>query len=199
MRLVYGTIRFFEDETRIFEILLDRKVQKFYLTRSQYKKFKPYLSEGLVVHFTCKDDKIHQAGYSVYEVISFIKMVRHMPRKTIVYYDLSTIKQGVKKIINRDGYRMFLDLEFTMPPHGYTHGSGFVSEIIQYGFCLEDEEGQIINYTAWLANNDFYVSKASLTSLTVKGHAYEDGVISKKSDKEVTNTCEDTEGQTLRK
>lgn len=148
MRLVYGTIRFFEDETRIFEILLDRKVQKFYLTRSQYKKFKPYLSEGLVVHFTCKDDKIHQAGYSVYEVISFIKMVRHMPRKTIVYYDLSTIKQGVKKIINRDGYRMFLDLEFTMPPHGYTHGSGFVSEIIQYGFCLEDETGQIIT-TEW--------------------------------------------------
>lgn len=62
-----------------------------------------------------------------------------------------------------------------------------------------NEEGQIINYTAWLANNDFYVSKASLTSLTVKGHAYEDGVISKKSDKEVTNTCLDTEGQTLRK
>ncbi len=148
MRLVYGTIRNFTDETRIFEILLDNRIQMFYLSRSQYKKFKPYLSEGLVVHFTCKSEKIEQSGYHVYEVISFIKMIRHLPRKTIVYYDLSTIKQGVKKIINRDGYRMFLDLEFTMPPHGYNHAGNFVSEIIQYGLYLEDSSGNLIT-TDW--------------------------------------------------
>lgn len=144
MRLVYGAIRGFSDETRIFEILINHKVEMFYLSRSQYKKFRPYLSEGLVVHFTCHEERTMQSGYKVYEVTSFIKMMRHLPRKTIVYYDLSTIKQGVKKILNREGYRLFLDLEFTMPPHGYLHGGGFVSEIIQYGFCLEDEEGNII-------------------------------------------------------
>lgn len=148
MRLVYGTIRGFSDETRIFEILIDNKVEMFYLTRSQYKKFKPYISEGLVVHFTCKDLRIKQSGYMVYEVVGFIKMLRHLPRKTIVYYDISTIKQGVKKVVNRSGYRMFLDLEFTMPPHGYVHGGGFVSEIIQYGLVLEDEEGNIVT-TEW--------------------------------------------------
>lgn len=148
MRLVYGTIRGFSDDTRIFEILLNHKVQMFYLSRSQYKKFKPYISEGLVVHFTCKDERIEQSRYKVYEVISFVKMMRHLPRKTIIYYDLSTIKQGVKKILNRDGYRMFLDLEFTMPPHGYSHGGGFVSEIIQYGFYLEDSDGNAIS-TDW--------------------------------------------------
>ena len=45
MRLVYGTIRGFSDDTRIFEILLNHKVQMFYLSRSQYKKFKPYISD----------------------------------------------------------------------------------------------------------------------------------------------------------
>lgn len=73
MRLVYGTIRGFSDDTRIFEILLNHKIQMFYLSRSQYKKFKPYISEGLVVHFTCKDERIEQSGYKVYEVISFVK------------------------------------------------------------------------------------------------------------------------------
>lgn len=148
MRLVYGTIRGFNEELRIFEILVDNKVEMFYLTRSQFKKFRPYLSEGLVVHFTCKENRIKQNNYMVYEVISFIKMLRHLPRKTVVYYDLSTIKQGVKKILNRDGYRMFLDLEFTMPPHGYVHGGGFVAEIIQYGIYLEDSSGNLIT-TEW--------------------------------------------------
>ena len=60
MKLVYGTIRGFSDETRVFEILQNNKVEMYYLTRSQYKKFKPYIDEGLVVHFTCKDTKTKQ-------------------------------------------------------------------------------------------------------------------------------------------
>lgn len=144
MQLIRGTIRNFDEDTRIFEILFNKRIQFFYLTRSQFKKFRAYLNEGLVVHFTCKDEKIKQSGIMVYEVIHFIKMLRHLPRKTNVYYDLSTIKQGVKKIFNRDGYRLFLDLEFTMPPHGYVHGGGFVSEIIQYGFYLEDAQGNFV-------------------------------------------------------
>lgn len=144
MQLIRGTIRNFDEDTRIFEILVHKRIQFFYLTRSQFKKFRAYLNEGLVVHFTCKDEKIKQSGIMVYEVIHFIKMLRHLPRKTNVYYDLSSIKQGVKKIFNRDGYRLFLDLEFTMPPHGYIHGGGFVSEIIQYGLYLEDSQGNYV-------------------------------------------------------
>ncbi len=144
MQLIRGTIRSFNDETRIFEILINKRIQYFYLTRSQYKKFKPYFNDGLVVHFTCKDERIKQSGLMVYEVIHFIKMLRHLPRKSIIYYDLSIIKQGVKRIFNRDGYRLFLDLEFTMPPHGYIHGGGFVAEIIQYGLYLEDSDGNLI-------------------------------------------------------
>lgn len=144
MQFVRGTIRYFDENTRIFEILIQKRIQYFYLTRSQFKKFKPYLNEGLVVHFTCKDERIKQSGFMVYEVIHFVKMLRHLPRKTIIYYDLSIIKKGVKKIFNRDGYRLFLDLEFTMPPHGYVHGGGFVAEIIQYGLYLEDDKGNLI-------------------------------------------------------
>ncbi len=144
MQLISGTIRSFDEETRIFEIVLHKRIQFFYLSRSQTKKFKPYLNEGLVVHFTCKDERVKINGVMAYEVIHFIKMLRHLPRKTIFYYDLSIIRKGVKKIFNRDGFRLFLDLEFTMPPHGYTHGGGFVAEIIQYGLYLEDQDGNLI-------------------------------------------------------
>lgn len=148
MQLVCGTIRGFSEENRIFEIRDKNRVKFYYLSRSQYKRFKPYLNEGLVVHFTCKETRTHQSGFLVYEVVHFIKMLRHLPRKTIVYYDISTIKQGVKKIFSRDGYRLFLDLEFSMPPYGYVHGNGFVSEIIEYGLYLEDNEGNLIT-TEW--------------------------------------------------
>ena len=148
MQLVCGTIRGFSEENRIFEIRDKNRVKFYYLSRSQYKRFKPYLNEGLVVHFTCKETRTNQSGFLVYEVVHFIKMLRHLPRKTIVYYDISTIKQGVKKIFSRDGYRLFLDLEFSMPPHEYVHGNGFVSEIIEYGLYLEDNEGNLIT-TEW--------------------------------------------------
>ena len=62
-----------------------------------------------------------------------------------------------------------------------------------------NEDGQVINYTAWLANDDFVVNKATLTNLNIKGKAHEDGKISKNNDMQVTNTCENTDGQTLRK
>lgn len=148
MQLVCGTIRGFSEENRIFEIRDKNRVKFYYLSRSQYKRFKPYLNEGLVVHFTCKETRTNQSGFLVYEVVHFIKMLRHLPRKTIVYYDISTIKQGVKKIFSRDGYRLFLDLEFSMPPHRYVHGNGFVSEIIEYGLYLEDNEENLIT-TEW--------------------------------------------------
>lgn len=54
MQLVCGTIRGFSEENRIFEIRDKNRVKFYYLSRSQYKRFKPYLNEGLVVHFTCK-------------------------------------------------------------------------------------------------------------------------------------------------
>ena len=46
MQLVCGTIRGFSEENRIFEIRDKNRVKFYYLSRSQYKRFKPYLNEG---------------------------------------------------------------------------------------------------------------------------------------------------------
>lgn len=144
MRQVCGRIRRIYPKERLFEILLRGKIEFFYLTRSQMKKFSPYLQEGLFVHFKCKADKTKRGPVMAQEVLTFVKLIDISHRNRTVYFDIDTIKRGVQKVLNRPGYRMFLDMEFTMPPYDYNNKQGFVTEIIQYGILIEDENGQVI-------------------------------------------------------
>ena len=52
---VCGQIRKINLDERIFEIKIKNRIEFFYFSRSQYKKFKPYLHEGLYVFFLCKE------------------------------------------------------------------------------------------------------------------------------------------------
>lgn len=147
MQTFCGRIRNVYIEDRIFEIYYKKRIYHFHLTRSQMKKFEPYLQDGLYVFFKAFDESKKYGRYMAYDVINFIKLVRHVGRKTIVYYDIQTIKEGVRKLLKKDGYRLFLDLEFTMPPYNYNHSSKeqFFSEIVQYGMYIEDSSGNIID------------------------------------------------------
>ena len=145
MHLVYGRVRKVHPKARIFEILKRNKIEYYYLSRSQMKKFNSYLQEGLFVYFNVSDELVLRGKYRAYEIINFVKLIRHRKRKPVVFFDLSTIKRGVSKIVNRPQYRMFLDMEFTMPPYNYDSGQPFASEVIQYGYYLEDESGAVID------------------------------------------------------
>lgn len=147
MQTFCGRIKAVYEEDRIFELFYKKRIYYFHLTRSQMKKFQPYLQEGLYVFFKAYDEEKKFGRFIAYDVINFIKLVRHVGRKTIVYYDIQTIKEGVKKLLKKDGYRLFIDLEFTMPPFNYSHNDEkkFFSEIVQYGMCLEDANGNIID------------------------------------------------------
>ena len=49
MEKICGRIRNVDFENRTFEIVKRKKIEFFYLTRSQMKKFKAYLQEDLLV------------------------------------------------------------------------------------------------------------------------------------------------------
>ena len=51
-----GKIRKIHTEDRVFEILIKGKIEFFYLSRSQMKKFNMYLQAGLFVYFVCKKE-----------------------------------------------------------------------------------------------------------------------------------------------
>ena len=54
----WGKIRNIDLDNRIFEIETKHKLEYYYFGRSQYKRFKPYLHEGLYVYFFCKDELV---------------------------------------------------------------------------------------------------------------------------------------------
>lgn len=147
MQTYCGMIRSVYQDERVFELLYKHRIIYFHLTRSQMKKFQPYLQDGLYVFFKAFDQTKRVGRFNCYDVINFVKLVRHVGKKIICYYDLQTIKEGVKKVLNKDGYRLFIDLEFTMPPYNYSHNSNqvFFSEIVQYGMYLEDPDGIVID------------------------------------------------------
>lgn len=150
MHLVYGRVRKVHPKARIFEILRRNKIEYYYLSRSQMKKFYSYLQEGLFVYFNVNDELVLRGKYRAYEIINFVKMIRHRQRRPVVFFDLTTIKRGVSNLINRPQYRLFLDMEFTMPPYNYDTGQPFASEVIQFGYFLEDESGAIIDSNSGL-------------------------------------------------
>lgn len=139
-----GKIRKIHTEDRVFEILIKGKVEFFYLSRSQMKKFNMYLQIGLFVYFTCKDESVVRGKFKAYEVINFTKMIYIKGRRRTVYFDIDTIKKGVASILNRQTNKMFLDMEFTMPSYDFNNEKPFVTEIIQYGILIENSDGQVI-------------------------------------------------------
>ena len=139
-----GKIRKIHTEERVFEILIKGKIEFFYLSRSQMKKFNMYLQAGLFVYFVCKPEPAIHGKFKAYEVVNFTKMISIKGNRKTVYFDIDTIKKGVASILNRKTKRMFLDMEFTMPSYDFSGEKPFVTEIIQYGILIEDEEGQVI-------------------------------------------------------
>lgn len=147
MQSYCGKIRNYYEDDRVFEILYKNRIQYFYLTRSQMKKFDPYLQVGLFVFFKAFEETKLHGKFKAHDVINFVKLVKQSGRNSITYYDIATIKDGVRKLLKKDTYKMFIDLEFTMPPYNYQHKGDvvFYSEIIQYGFYIEDGNGLLID------------------------------------------------------
>lgn len=145
--MIYGTIRLVDEDYRIFSIKRKNKIEYFYLSRNQMKKYNAYLQKGLFVYVKASDEKKLHHHHLCYDVILFVKMVRKTKRRIFVYYDIDTIKEGVVNLLNKEHNRMFLDLEFTMPPfsNGNEHRKDFNAEIIQYGLYIENRDGVFLD------------------------------------------------------
>lgn len=144
MQQYSGKIRKIHHDERVFEILIKDKVEFFYLSRSQMKKFSMYLQVGLFVYLTCKEEAQVHGKFKAYEVINFTKMIYIKGHRRTVYFDIDTIKMGVASVLNRNANRMFLDMEFTMPSYDFNNEKPFVAEIIQYGILIENSDGQVL-------------------------------------------------------
>jgi inhibitor of KinA sporulation pathway (predicted exonuclease) len=102
--------------------------------------FKAYLFKKPYVFMEVEDKYVIHNYHKCREINHFIKIVQPTRKGNEIYYDISVIQEGVKSLINKPHYRLFIDLEFSL----MSPLSRGVSEIVQYGFILEDENGNMI-------------------------------------------------------
>lgn len=159
MHSINGMIHIVDEKNRIIGIVDKNRINYYYLTRSQMHKFDLYLKKGVFVSFYIDKKAVVRNHYKATEIKQFVKITVRSGRRVHNYYDTNHIQEELKKIINKPTYRMFLDFEFTMPPYSHKpHSGGFTSEIIRYGFYIEDEDGKIVDSV-----NDFVKPKLSKT------------------------------------
>lgn len=127
---------------RVIKVLCSDKIAYLHLQRKAFKDFGPYFYDNPYVFVEINNNRKLINHVLTYEIESFHRIVQPTNRGREIYYDLDTIKKGVKKLINRQHNKMFIDLEFTMP--SYYQTMPHISEIIQYGIVIEDKKGNIV-------------------------------------------------------
>lgn len=142
MKTISGRIRSIDLKNRIFTIRHKSRILYFYLLKGQYANFKVYLEVGNFVQIEYIDEKELKDNRYVYKVKQFVKLIRTTPNRRIIYFDTLIIKNGIKSVLDRTGYKMFIDLEFNMPPFGMR--GKFPSEICSYGLIIEDNDGLVV-------------------------------------------------------
>ena len=137
---VYGKIHQILKRERVISIVINSKLEYFHMTNRFMKDFKAYLFKKPYVFMEVQDEYTIYGTYKCREINHFIKIVQPTRKGNEVYYDISVIQDGVKSLINKPHHRLFIDLEFSL----MSPLSKGVSEIVQYGFILEDENGNIL-------------------------------------------------------
>lgn len=137
---IYGKIHQILKRERIISIVINSRLEYFHMTNRFMKDFKAYLFKKPYVFMEVDDNYVIHNYHKCREINHFIKIVQPTRKGNEVYYDISVIQDGVKSLINKSHYRLFIDLEFSL----MSPLSRGVSEIVQYGFILEDENGNMI-------------------------------------------------------
>ena len=143
--LKYGLIHDYYPRERIFSIIQKNTISFYYYPKNYQKYFEKAMGHKHVfVEFVHdKKTKIIK-GYSSYQ-LSTLKKIFYVSNTSRVYlYDESIEDNKLIDIINYDGYKMFMDLELTMPKFGDT--TPFKPEILQIGCVIINPNDEIVNY-----------------------------------------------------
>lgn len=185
MSVVTGPIKKIYVKKRMISLLVQNKVVYFYLQRNLMKRFGRYLVKGRFVSFKISDESRIIGKYKTYQVEHFIKIIMQRQRKQVVYYDISVVQEGIRDLLEKKSYRMFLDLELSM--HPYYKSRNFVQEIIQSGILVEDSDGNVVESSC-----DFIkplkfpnITKRTIKFLNITQDQVDDGISPKEYQKKL--------------
>lgn len=139
---IYGKIITTNPKERIIKILGQDKIYYLYMSRRLFKDFGPYFIHKPYIFANVNPSKKHYGEFYCHEIDTFIKIVQSAKKEKKVYYNIATIRKGVRRLIDNTKMKLFLDLEFSLP--SYFQTMQHIPEIVQYGIVVEDENGQIV-------------------------------------------------------
>lgn len=160
---IYGKILNTFHKERVVKVLGRKRIYYLYMSRRFFKDFGPYFYNKPYIFVNTSDELNKFGDFYCYEIKSLDKVVESKFKETKVYYNIETIRKGVRRLIDGNKYKIFLDLEFSLPSYYQTRVH--IPEIVQYGMVLEDEEGNIVLEDSRLVNP---FRKSSLNLRTYK-------------------------------
>ena len=173
---VYGKIINTIPEERIVKIEYNGRLIYLYMSRKLFKDFGPYFYNKPYIFVETSEKGRRLGDILVYDVESFVKVVEPNLRERKVFYDISTIKKGVKSLLEKIEYKMFLDLEFSLP--AYYQSMPHIAEIVQYGIVVEDKDGNIVFEDSSLVNPKkvYSLNNRTLKFLSRKREEFDDAI-----------------------
>ncbi len=151
---VYGLLHGVDDKKRVIAIKDKNKVRFYYMAKGLFQSFMQYFRSGIYVFLYVSEESRRYRGYTVNNVMSIEKVLAPHKQTPTIYYDVNIIKAGISSIVNSSKNKCFLDFEMSMPP--YRNYNNFVSEIIQVGFVLTDQFGNVIQRETYFIKSILY-------------------------------------------
>ena len=140
---IRGSIHMIELDAKVIGIKVNRRIEFFYFQNSQMNTFKRYLYQDNWIELEYDENYISKKGQYLAYRISYIYKLEAIGRhERVTYYDKIALDKSLYNFLDNLGNTMFLDLEMTMPSYTFK-GKGFVTEIIQAGFLVCDENNEV--------------------------------------------------------
>ncbi|MDD3478614.1 MAG: exonuclease domain-containing protein [Candidatus Izemoplasmatales bacterium] len=174
---VYGLLHGVDEKRRLVAIRSNKQVKYYYMAKGQFLSFMQYFKDGIFVFLHVEENVRRYRGVMVQNVVSIEKLIAPSGQNPTVYYDVSVIKSGISSIVNLRKYKCFLDFEMSMPP--YTKYETFVSEIIQVGYLLCDELGNIVETKSLFLRPTLFpkISERTKKFLHIEQEQIEEGIL----------------------
>jgi sporulation inhibitor KapD len=166
---VYGKVSAVDRYNRTISIAKHHQITHYHLTNKMMHDFKGYLQLNPYILFDTSSSRTIVNGKVVYEVNHFIKIMVPTIYGQTIFYNIEDIQSIIRELINKPHYRLFLDLEFSLPGNGGKP----VSEIVQYGMVLEDPDGKLVFEEASLLK-PFYDKALNARTLLFLSRVYSD-------------------------
>lgn len=147
---IRGPIHMIELDNRIIGIKDRNRILFFYFHNSQMNLFKRYLYQNNWVELEFSAKMVKKGDFLAYPVTIVYKIEVMNKLNHIVYYSKKSISNESYEFLNNLDYKLFLDLEMTMPSYSFK-GKGFRTELIQAGIYLVDkDDNMVLSYSNYV-------------------------------------------------